>query len=154
MVDTLLYGFLAFLTIVTAYYSFCSKINIFPDKPIDIANPFATHFVLKNDSWLWITNVKPHKLIIRNINNHPMGINVNLVARAIPCLVSGETTSFSLPVSEFIFQGHKINYIKIEIVVFYSSAFVPFFKKEKHVRFDTIQSKDGNLKWVPKAMSE
>lgn len=142
------------LGLIMAYFKFSTKLSILPSGPIDVSNPFSTPFILKNESLLPIYNVRPHRCIIRNINNRSMGINVNLVAPAITRIASGETTTFILPVSELGFENTQINYINIEIVVFYCAAFIPFYKKEKHVRFVTIKSKDGNLKWIPKSMSE
>lgn len=154
MFTIFLSAFLAFLTIVTAYYTFASKLSVLPSGTIDASNPFATPFVLKNDSLLRINNVRPHRLIIRNINKHTMKINVELVAPAIPYLASGETTTFTLPVAELIFANHPINYINIEIGVYYYLAFIPFYQKEKIMRFVTFESKDGKLQWISKAMSE
>ena len=83
-----------------------------------------------------------------------MKINVELVAPAIPYLASGETTTFTLPVTELIFTNHPINYINIEIGVYYYLAFIPFYQKEKIMRFVTFKSKDEKLQWISKAMSE
>lgn len=153
MIDTFFYVFLAFLTIITTFYSFAFKLYIFCDKPIDIMNPFSTPFYLKNESWLWITNVYPYKVIIRNINHLSMKINVNLIAPNIRHISAGETTTFTLPVHEVKFPD-KINFLKIDIGITYSPALIPFYKKQKYVRFVTIQSKDGKLRWIPKSMSE
>ena len=145
MLTTLLSVFAVIFGLVTAYYKFAFKLSIFPSKPLDISNPFATPFVLKNDSLLWINNVRPYRVIIRNINKLTMKLNVELVAPPIPRLNAGETSTFILPVSKFVFTSEPINYINIEIVVFYYPAFISFYKKEKHSRFVTIQSKIWQL---------
>lgn len=146
--------FLGLLTIITAYYTFVFKISIYPSGPLDASNPFATPFILKNDSLLWINKVRPYRLIIHKINNRSCKLNVNLVVPAIPQLTAGETTTFTLPVAEFEYNDAPINYLNIEIVAFYYAAFIPFYEKEKHTRFVTIRSKDGSLQWISKAMSE
>lgn len=154
MFGILLAGFLAFLTIITAYYTFAFKLSILPSEPIDSTNPFATPFILKNDSLLWISNVRPHRVVIRNVNKFSCKIKTELVAPPIPYIASGESTTFTLPVAEFVFANEPINYLNIEIVVYYYLAFIPFYRKEKHQRFVTIQSKNGKLQWISKAMSE
>jgi hypothetical protein len=154
MFGTLLAGFLAFLAIITAYYTFAFKLTILPSETIDAMNPFATPFVLKNDSLLWINKVRPHRLVIRNVNKFSCKIKTELIAPPIPYIASGESTTFTLPVAEFVFTNEPINYLNIEVVVYYYPAFIPFYKKEKQQRFVTIQSKDGKLQWVSKAMSE
>lgn len=142
------------VTCVTAYYSFAFKISVFPSGTIDPSNPFATPFILKNDSWLWINNVRPYRVIIHKVNNYSCNINTNLVVPPISQLTAGETTTFTLPVAELEYTKAPINYLNIEIVVFYYAAFIPFYEKENHTRFVTIQSKDGKLQWTPKAISE
>lgn len=155
VIANLLYAFLAFLAIATAYYNFAVKLSILPsESSIDASNPFATPFILKNDSLLRIYNIKPHRLIIHKVNNRSCNLNINLIAPAIPKHESGEPTSFSLPVTEFEFNDSPINYLNIEIIVFYYPAYLPFYEDEKHARFVTIKSKDGNLHWISKAISE
>lgn len=138
--------------VICAYFKFAFKLSIIPSGPIDTTNPFSTPFILKNDSLLSIYNVRPHRCIIRNINKLSMGVNVNLVAPPISRLAPGESTTFILPISELVFP-EKIDFINIEIGVFYNPAFLPFYEKSKYSRFVTFQ-RGTKLEWISKSMSE
>ena len=154
MTGILLTLFFGTIAAITAYFKFAVKLTILPsERSLDASNPFSTPFILKNESLLWITNVKPHQVISYNINDHSMKLNTNLVAPAILFLSSGEPTTFSLPISEIVFP-ERIFYLNIVIGVSYCPAFMPFYKKEKKFRFVTIKDKNNRLYWTSKALSE
>ena len=84
MTGILLTLFFGTIAAITAYFKFAVKLTILPsERSLDASNPFSTPFILKNESLLWITNVKPHQVISYNINDHSMKLNTNLVAPAI-----------------------------------------------------------------------
>lgn len=134
------------LTIVLAYYAFSSKLSITPSGSLNPSDPFATPFVLQNDSLLWVNLVKPYHCSLRKITTEDylvfQGIDTAIDAPPIPRLDPGESTAFFLPFRTVIILRAPINYADIEVVVSYYPAFIPFYKKEKRVRFVTIKSKE------------
>lgn len=149
---------LGFLAIVTAYYTFAFKISITPSGSLNPSDPFATPFVIQNDSLLWITNIKPYHCILRKVStvNNEIFTNGNIIMElpSIPILESNEKTTILLPFRSVISLSSPINFADVEIVVSYYPAFIFFYKKEKRVHFVTAQSTDRTLQWVSKAMSE
>jgi hypothetical protein len=159
MFATFFSAFLAFLAVVTAYYTFAFKISINPSGSLDPSDPFATPFILQNDSLLWI-NLIEYNFSIRKIDtaNYVVikGIDIfpPINTPPIPYLSAREKTTIILPFRNAIIIPAPITYADIEIVVSYYPAFISFHKKEKRMHFVAIKSINGTLHWVDKAMSE
>jgi hypothetical protein len=148
-----------FLTCIGAYYNFAFKLDIYPSGTLNQSDPFATLFIIKNNSLLWINNIAPlcgirkvetdGHAIIENI-----GVALPRDIPPIPQLVSGEKTTIILPFRDAFDLSTPISYADIEIAVSYYVPIIFFYKKEISMRFVTIKTQNGNLQWISKAVSE
>jgi hypothetical protein len=150
-----------FLTIAGAYYAFSSKLSIYPTASLDPAKPFATPFVIKNDSLLSLSSIKLRcrlRKVIVNDNVILLGSkdgekettfnSINIIP--IPFLAAGEESTLFLP---FPNLEYPITFADISAEVEYSPALLPF-KKKTLKRFVTVKASDGTFHWVSQALSE
>jgi len=149
-----------FLTVVGAYYAFSPKLSINPSNSLDPTKPFATPFVVKNDSLLPIKSITL-KCKFRKITLQASDGDANLVGTKeagfatnippIPILASGEESTFMLPYPPQFAQPVKFADVSAEVT--YSPALLPF-KKKALKRFVTVRAADGTFHWISKALSE
>ncbi len=143
------------LTVVGSYYTFSLKLTIEPKESLDPSNPFATPFIIRNDSLLGVysINLKTgiREVYAKGSDNKFSNFGTMTDVPPIPKLDSGEPTTFFIT---FPFKTPSpITSADIEIMVSYRPVLLPF-NRNKSLRFVTIQAKNGTLHWVPKAISE
>ena len=149
-------GFVLFLTIVVAWYTFTPQISITYSNSLNTLHPFATPFTICNNSLLSVNDItfkcSVHKMISEN-GGTVLGKNFFLMRDVppIPHLESKECTTFFIP-DNAIYIG-PISYVDVDILTSYRPALTPFHQK-KYQRFDTVKSIDGILNWKYKASSE
>ncbi len=155
-------GVALFVGIVSFYYAFSPKLSIHIGNTVDALNPFATQFILKNDSLLRVNIVDPYQCIMNKVSGERVKINGAKFIKdvpPIPFLEPNESTTFLLPFPNIKFvppTPRDIYYVDVEIIVSYYPAFFPqvnILKKEYRTRFITTKNKDGNLQWVHEAKS-
>jgi hypothetical protein len=154
-------GLALLLTIAGTYYAFSPKLSIYPTDSLDSTKPFATPFVVKNDSLLPITsielNCRLQKVILNNKvtmlgskegENETTFKSINITP--IPTLAPGEESTFFLPFPDLT---QTVTFADISAEVSYSPALLPF-KKKTLKRFVTMENSNGVLRWVAKSRSE
>lgn len=144
-----------FLTIVGTYYTFSLKLTIEPKESLDASDPFATPFLVRNDSLLGVysINLKTgiREVYAKGSDNRFSEFATMTDVPPIPKLDPGEPTTFFIT---FPFKTPSpITSADVEIMVSYRPVLLPF-KRKKSLRFVTAQAKDGTLHWIPKALAE
>ena len=135
-----------FLTVVGSYYTFSLKLTIEPKESLDPSNPFATPFIIRNDSLLGVysINLKTgiREVYAKGSNNKFSNFGTMTDMPPIPKLDPGEPTTFFIT---FPFKTPSpITSADIEIMVSYRPVLLPF-NRNKSLRFVTMQAKDGSL---------
>ncbi len=146
-----------FLTIVGTYYAFSPKLSINPSNSLDPTRPFATPFVVRNDSLLPINSIelklKFGKIVLENgatlFGVKEAGFMTGLPP--IPKLDSGEESTFLLPYPPFLSPPVKFADVSVELT--YSPSLLPF-KKKLLKRFMTVKASDETFHWISRALSE
>ncbi|MGO9621802.1 MAG: hypothetical protein ACLPT6_10395 [Desulfobaccales bacterium] len=146
-----------FLAIIGTYYNFAPKISVNISDSLNPINPFATKFVIRNDSLLPIYSVTPsfkNRKITTEAKNYIIGsdrIDREKPVYPIPVLNPGDSTTFILPFPINLMS--PVIQADIEIIVSYRPALSPF-KHENRFRFVTVPAIDNVLHWQPKSLSE
>jgi hypothetical protein len=148
-------GIAFLLTLLGTYYTFSPKISVETGETANASNPFATPFLIRNDSLLGVYAIRL-RTSIRNLQAKGSGDEMNECGTGtdvppIPKLDSGESTSFFV---SFPFRmTSPVTRADVEIMVSYRPALL-LSARSRRFRFTTVQTKDGNLHWVPKAVAE
>lgn len=139
-----------------AVYAFASKISVTSSESLNPSNPFATPFIIRNDSLLSLKSVTI-KCGLRDVKCQGAYFD-NCYSQTrlppIPCLKTNEPTTFLVP---FPLRGFPVLSADIDIIVSYKPLWFPLWlplKRQKVFRFSTCKSSNGTLHWIPRATSE
>jgi hypothetical protein len=142
----------AFLSLVVAWYSFKTRIEISPGNLSVRDDPFTTAFTLSNSGWLSIYNVHWQVNIVdlQYVNTGwREQENSYAFTKVIPKLASGDKTTMGLPRPAVGFQDHGVNVGKMEVlcVVNYRNSF--FFGGRQTFRFVCFLTPESEYHWIP-----
>jgi hypothetical protein len=147
LVKTIIY-FSVFLTIISVYYSFQTKIKISTKLPLNPKDPFTAPFILENESVFSIYEIE-YYYYIRELktkqNSGIQGIYTQTHRTLVSELASGQRTVIFIILEPYLYFP---NIIKgdIDIHIKYKPRFA--FWYEEHIeRFITIMDVGKNLNW-------
>ena len=152
----LLLKLIGILAAIVSLYSFTfTRISVRPSVTVIKTNPFYTPFIIINDGYLPISNVK-FSCFLRHVNASGGNKSIPKETQSIgnifvPKLYAGQSASMSY---KFIINPEAtIISAEIDVIVTYKSLLMPFTSSYSQ-GFKAIHNLNGELIWTPIPPSE
>jgi hypothetical protein len=143
-----------FLGIVTGYLSLVPRISVENSQLLNLADPFATPFVVSNDGPLGINDVILSCLLIY-VESTGGGTIEGLTVGPNPVIEGmdpGERATLPCTFHPVFGFTNPLKAADIAIVVNFRPDFVPWHQIRR-LRFKTLKGSDGHLYWYPQPLS-
>ena len=148
-------GLSVILTVIGSIYSFSPEVEVYPYSSLNPLDPFATPFIIKNNSYLSIYDVafscEPKNVDASASHSTFLGGETSFGKPPIPFIDTGESSkSFCFFPVNFT---SPITSADINILVSFRPSFIPW-RQKKRFRFTTEKDINGKLVWLPSAKTE
>lgn len=146
-----------FLGLLGALYYLLPRLSVSPSGPINPSNASSSYFVISNDGYRPIHDVKIH-LGLGHIHYGLIHVEGNSKTYAAElcndCSIPeiDPTEKHAIPTFLPTFEQSPLTSADITVIVYYRPDFW-LWTQRRMFRFVTAQSADGHLYWMPEAIS-
>lgn len=141
------------ISVLVSLFILWPRLTINLGEVVDRTNPFYSSFRLSNDGYVPIKNIRfkcEMKKVSLKDNSSFTNCSFTFSNYFIQSLNTSESTTIRF--DNFFNKNMSVSFARIEVVVSYNPFIFPLlFKKVQ--QFETLQDSNGELFWVPVAVS-